>query len=102
MAKKKDENKGVDIHVDTPIVDANLEVGANGDFTAEVDTEKVDVSVEKKGKKWKIDIEFDKTKHYEIVANGNSATMPKGKVFRVIGNMARILIEKGVAELKKD
>jgi hypothetical protein len=102
MAKKKVENKSVDVTVDTPIVDANLKVSDNGDFTAEVDTEKVDVKVEKKGKKLKIDLDFDNSKHYEIVGNGNTPTMPKGKVFKVIGNMAKILIKKGVAELKQD
>lgn len=101
MAKKKanenitGENLPGDVSVDVTIE-------KNGDFNAELDTDKVDVSVEKTEEKLKISVEFDKSQHYEIIGNGVSKHMPKGKVFKVIGNMARILIEKGVAELKKD
>ena len=101
MAKKKVTENGTGENL-PGAVSVDVTVQANGDFNEELDTDKLDVAVEKTDKKVKISVEFEKGKMYEIVSNGKSKHMEKGKVFKVVGNMARILIEKGVATLKKD
>lgn len=101
MAKKKVTKNGTGENLPGAVsVDVTIE--KNGDFNAELDTDKLDVAVEKTDKKVKISVEFEKGKVYEIVSNGKSKHLEKGKVFKVIGNMAKILIEKGVAKLKED
>lgn len=101
MAKKNAIENGTGEDLPGAIsVDVTIE--NDGDFNAELDSDKLDVKVKKTDKKVKISVEFDKGKIYEIVSNGKSKHMEKGKVFKVIGNMAKILIEKGVATLKED
>ncbi len=106
MAKKEKSVKGsVDSNVDTasiqtPSVNIEVERTSDGELNIDIDTERVDVEFSKKGKAFKLDIEINDKQVYEVVSNGKSKHLKNGKVFKVIGVIARILLKKGVVTLK--
>jgi hypothetical protein len=46
-------------------------------------------------------VKLEANTEYEFVGNGNFHTLPKGKVWRMKGATAEILINKGYGHLKK-
>lgn len=46
-------------------------------------------------------VKLDPNAEYEFIGNGNFHTLPKGKVWRMKGATAEILINKGYGHLKK-
>lgn len=95
--KKKD----VSVNIDTPNLDATFEKDAEGNMKLDIDSKRVDVSVEKTDDKITIDIEIDDHAVYEFESNGKVARMPKGMVFKVSGQILKMFLKKGFGKLKK-
>ena len=96
---RKPKVKDVNVTIDTPNVDVEINKTEEG-FTANLDTKRVDVHVEKTADKFSIEVEIDDKKEYEAVATGINPTMPKGTVWKITGELLKIFIRKGIANLK--
>lgn len=104
MDQKKRTRKprrDVSINVDLPNSDINIERDINGDVRATLDTNKIDVQVEKTDEKLTINVEVDDHSIYEFESNGKSKHMAKGQIFKVAGKLARYFIERGFGRIKK-
>ena len=93
--------RNVAINIDTPAADLSIEKDVNGDLRASLDTEKVDVQVEKTAEKLTINIEVDDHSIYEFESNGKSKHMAKGQVFKIAGALAKYFIQRGFGRIKK-
>jgi hypothetical protein len=104
MDQKKRTRKprrDVSINVDLPNADLNIERDVNGDVRATLDTNKIDVHVEKTDEKLTINVEVDDQTIYEFESNGKSKHMGKGQIFKVAGKLAKYFIERGFGRIKK-
>lgn len=101
MEKKQKRKKPVHIKLDTKNVDIELNRDENGNVTIDVDTPKVDAHVEKNDKETTIDIEVSDKDYYEFVSNGINPSMKRGGIWRVTGELLKILIKKGFGNIKK-
>jgi hypothetical protein len=98
--RKPKSEKEINISVDTAKVDLEINKTSEG-FTAELDTPRLDILVEKKDGKISIEVDIDDKKEYEAIATGVNPTLPKGTVWKVTGEILKIFIRKGIANLKK-
>jgi len=98
--RKPKSEKDVTISVDTPKVDLQINKTEEG-LTATLDTPRVDIHVEKTEDKISIEVDIDDKKEYEAIATGKNPTLPKGTVWKVTGEILKIFIRKGIANLKK-
>lgn len=98
--RKPKSEKEINISVDTPKVDLEINKTPEG-FTAELDTPRLDILVEKKEGKISIEVDIDDKKEYEAIATGVNPSLPKGTVWKVTGEILKIFIRKGIANLKK-
>lgn len=96
---RKSKVTDVNISIDTPNVDLEISKTEDG-FTADLDSKRVDIHVEKTDEKFSIEVEIDDKKEYEAVATGVNPTMPKGTIWRVTGELLKIFIRKGIANMK--
>jgi hypothetical protein len=104
MDQKKRTRKpkrDVAINIDTPNADLSIEKNVNGDLRASLDTNKVDIEVEKTAEKLTINVEIDDKTIYEFESNGKSKHMGKGQVFKIAGAMAKFFIQRGFGRIKK-
>jgi hypothetical protein len=104
MDQKKRTRKpkrDVAINIDTPNADLSIEKDVNGDLRASLDTNKVDIEVEKTAEKLTINVEIDDKTIYEFESNGKSKHMGKGQVFKIAGAMAKFFIQRGFGRIKK-
>jgi ribosome-associated translation inhibitor RaiA len=99
IKKRGRKAKNVDVTIDTPNVDLKIEKTEEG-FTADLDSKRVDIHVEKTEDRFSIEVEIDDKKEYEAIATGVNPTMPKGTIWRVTGELLKIFIRKGIANLK--
>lgn len=101
MDKTPRKKKALKVKLDTKNVDATFERKDDQSVDVSVDTNVVDVHYTKDADgTTSLEIEIDDSKQYEFVANGESATLPKGTIWKVTGELARILIKKGFGKLK--
>jgi hypothetical protein len=102
MDKTPRKKKALNIKLDTKNVDATFERKVDESVEVNIDTDVVDVHYTKDvdGNK-SLTIEIDDAKQYDFVANGESSVLPKGSIWKVTGELARILIKKGFGKLKK-
>jgi len=91
--------KDVNVSIDLPNVDVEITKNEDG-FTADLDSKRIDIHIEKTADKFTFEVEIDDKKEYEAVATGINPTMPKGTIWRVTGELLRIFIKKGIANLK--
>jgi hypothetical protein len=98
--RKPKSEKEVKISIDTPNVDVEINKTPEG-FTADLDTPRVDIHVEKSEGKVSIDVDIDDKREYEAIATGVNPSLPKGTVWKVTGEILKIFIRKGIANLKK-
>lgn len=101
MEKKQRRKKPVNIKLDTKNVDVEFTRDENGNVTIDVDTPKIDAHIEKTNEETTIDIEVNDREYYEFVSNGNNPTMKRGGIWRVTGELLKILIKKGFGNIKK-
>jgi carbon monoxide dehydrogenase subunit G len=99
--RTKKPRRDVSINVDLPNADVNIERDINGDVRATIDTNKIDIQVEKTDEKLTINVEVDDHSIYEFESNGKSKHMAKGQIFKVAGKLARYFIERGFGRIKK-
>jgi carbon monoxide dehydrogenase subunit G len=99
--RTKKPRRDVSINVDLPNADVNIERDINGDIRATLDTNKIDIQVEKTDEKLTINVEVDDHSIYEFESNGKSKHMAKGQIFKVAGKLARYFIERGFGRIKK-
>jgi carbon monoxide dehydrogenase subunit G len=99
--RTKKPRRDVSINVDLPNADVNIERDINGDIRATLDTNKIDIQVEKTDEKLTINVEVDDHLIYEFESNGKSKHMAKGQIFKVAGKLARYFIERGFGRIKK-
>ena len=99
--RTKKPRRDVSINVDLPNAELNIERDINGDVRATLDTNKIDVQVEKTDEKLTINVEVDDHSIYEFESNGKSKHMAKGQIFKVAGKLARYFIERGFGRIKK-
>jgi hypothetical protein len=97
---RKPKVKEVNVTIDTPKVDVEINKNEEG-FTANLDTERIDVHVEKTADKFSIEVEIDDKKEYEAIATGVNPTMPRGTIWKVTGELLKIFIRKGIANIKQ-
>lgn len=57
--------------------------------------------VENKAVKTKKKVSYDHSKVYEFVSNGTFHTMPKGKVYTILGNTAETFVNAGYGKIKE-
>jgi len=95
------KRKPVDIKVDTPKVDASLVTDGKGNLKATLDTPRVDVEIEKDDKGVHIHLDIDDKEEYEFESNGKSGDMPKGTIWKVTGEFAKIFLKQGLGKLRK-
>lgn len=102
MDKTPRKKKALKVKLDTKNVDATFERKDDQSVEMSVDTNVVDVHYTKDvdGNE-ALTIEIEDGKQYDFVANGESAVLPKGSIWKVTGELARILIKKGFGKLKK-
>lgn len=102
MEKKKAtrKKKALDINLDTKNVDIHITRDEEGNVHAEVDTPKVDITVDKTAEGTKLNVEIDDTKEYEFVSNGTAKTLPKGTIWKVTGAMLKIFLKRGFGKIK--
>lgn len=96
---RKAKVKDVSVSIDTPNVDVEIKKTEDG-LTADLDSKRVDIHVEKTADKFTLEVEIDDKKEYEAVATGVNPTMPKGTIWRVTGELLKIFIRKGIANMK--
>jgi hypothetical protein len=96
---RKPKVKDVNVSIDTPNVDLEINKTEEG-FTADFDSKRVDIHVEKTADSFSIEVEIDDKKEYEAIATGVNPTMPKGTIWRVTGELLKIFIRKGIANMK--
>jgi hypothetical protein len=104
MDQKKRTRKpkrDVDINIDTPNADLSIEKDVNGDVRASLDTNKIDIQVEKTAEKLTINVEVDDNAIYEFESNGKSKHMAKGQVFKIAGALAKFFIQRGFGRIKQ-
>lgn len=104
MDQKKRPRKpkrDIAINVDLPNADLTIEKDVNGDVRATLDTNKIDVQVEKTAEKLTINVEVDDQTIYEFESNGKSKHMSKGQVFKIAGKLAKYFIERGFGRIKQ-
>ncbi len=102
MEKKTTKKRPVKAKIDTKNVDVTFEKDSEGNATLEIDTEKTDITVTKKASGGvKVEVEIDDKLVYEFESNGNSKHMPKGKIFKVTGEMVKLFLKRGFGNLKK-
>jgi hypothetical protein len=101
MEKKQRRKKPVNIKLDTKNVDIEFNRDENGNVTIDVDTPKVDARIEKNEAGTSIDIDVDDKQYYDFVSNGENPSMQRGKIWRVTGELLKILIKKGFGNIKK-
>jgi len=101
MEKKLKPKKPVNIKLDTKNVDIEFNRDENGNVTIEVDTPKIDAHIEKNDAGTSIDIDVDEKQYYDFVSNGENPSMKRGKIWKVTGELLKILIKKGFGNLKK-
>lgn len=101
MDKTPRKKKALKVKLDTKNVDATFERDDKGNVEATIDTPIVDVDYTKDENGAKsINIHIDDSKEYEFVANGESSVLPKGSIWKVTGELAKILLKKGFGKLK--
>lgn len=96
---RKAKATDVSVSIDTPNVDVEIKKTEEG-LTADLDSKRVDIHVEKTADKFSIEVEIDDKKEYEAIATGVNPTMPKGTIWRVTGELLKIFMRKGIANLK--
>lgn len=101
MEKKQRRKKPVNFKLDTKNVDIEFNRDENGNVTIDVDTPKIDARIEKTNEGTTIDIDVDDKQYYEFVSNGENPTMKRGGIWRVTGELLKILIKKGFGNIKK-
>ena len=102
MEKKKAtrKKKTLDITIDTKNVDLTIKRDEDGNVHAELDTPRVDVTVDKTAEGTSVDIEIDDDKEYQFISNGTAKTLPKGTLWRITGAMLKIFLKKGYGKIK--
>jgi hypothetical protein len=93
--------RDVQINVDLPNADLSIEKDVNGDLRASLDTNKIDIDVEKTADKLIINVEVDDNTIYEFESNGKSRHMGRGQVFKIAGKLAKYFIQRGFGRIKK-
>jgi len=101
MEKKQRRKKPVNIKLDTKNVDIEFNRDENGNVTIDVDTPKIDAHIKKNEAGTSIDIDVDDKQYYDFVSNGENPSMQRGKIWRVTGELLKILIKKGFGNIKK-
>lgn len=98
--KTPKKKKAVDVKIDSPIIDANIQRDQEGNVNVDIDTERIDVHVEKTPEKIVVEVEIDDNKIYQFESNGKGAKMPKGAIFKVTGAMLKLFLQRGFGRLK--
>ena len=93
--------RDVQINVDLPNADLSIEKNVHGDIRASLDTNKIDIDVEKTDDKLIINVEVDDHSIYEFESNGKSRHMGRGQVFKIAGKLAKYFIQRGFGRIKK-
>ena len=101
MEKKQRRKKPVNIKLDTKNVDIEFNRDDNGNVTIDVDTKRIDARIDKTNEGTTIDIDVDDKQYYVFVSNGENPTMKRGVIWRVTGELLKILIKKGFGNIKK-
>lgn len=101
MTASKKPRKPIDIKIDTKHVDVEIHRDVKGNVKASIDTSIIDVEIEKNEAGLNVDIHLDDDKVYEFESNGTIHHLPKGKIWKVTGELARIFLKRGFGKLIK-
>lgn len=100
VATTPEEGAEIVASYDGKNLDVNFIKEADGDFELVADGEKKDVKIKKEDGVLTLDIEFESGKTYHLEANCKKLG-GKGKLIKVGGSIAKILLQKGLAKLIK-
>ena len=101
MATERKPKKPLNINIDTKNVDIKIQRDEEGNVEASLDTNLIDVEVSKDENGVNVDIHLDDDKEYEFESNGKSEHLPKGTVWKVTGELAKIFLRQKFGKLKK-
>jgi len=92
--------KPLNIKIDTKNVDVEISRDADGNIKASLDTNLIDVEVSKDQNGVSIDIHLDDDKEYEFESNGKAEHLPKGTIWKITGELAKIFLSQKFGKLK--
>ena len=101
MATSKRPKRPIDIKIDTKNVDIEFHRDTEGNVSASLDTPIIDVEIEKNKNGLTVDVHLDDDKEYEFISNGKTPHLPKGKIWKITGELAKIFLTRGFGKLKK-
>lgn len=101
MTASKKPRKPLDIKIDTKNVDIEFHRDAEGNVKASLDTPIIDAEVTKNKEGVHVDVHLDDDKEYEFESNGKGDHLPKGTIWKITGELARIFLKQGLGKLKK-
>jgi hypothetical protein len=100
MERKTRKKK--DLNVKLNVNDAELTVKRDIEgVEIDLDTRIIDVHYEKDADGVHATIEFDDKVIYEFEGNGQSKHLPKGAIFKISGEMLKQFLKRGFGKLKK-
>ena len=100
MEKKTRKKKDIDVTLNVNNAELKVKRDIQG-IEIDLDTRIIDVHIDKTEGATKVEIEIDDKVIYEFVGNGESKHLPKGVLFKVTGEMLKHFIKKGFGKLKK-
>jgi hypothetical protein len=100
MEKKTRKKKDIDVTLNVNNAELKVKRDIQG-IEIDLDTRIIDVHIDKTEGATKVEIEIDDKVIYEFVGNGESKHLPKGILFKVTGEMLKHFIKKGFGKLKK-
>jgi hypothetical protein len=100
MATTRKPKKPLNISIDTKHVDIEFHRDAEGNVNASLDTPIIDVDVTKTDKGVNVKVDLDNDKEYEFESNGKEHHLPKGTVWKITGELAKIFLKRGLGKLK--
>ena len=100
MEKKTRKKKDIDVTLNVNNAELKVKRDIQG-IEIDLDTRIIDVHIDKTEGATKVEIEIDDKVIYEFVGNGESKHLPKGVMFKITGEMLKHFIKKGFGKLKK-
>ena len=100
MEKKTRKKKDIDVTLNVNNAELKVKRDIQG-IEIDLDTRIIDVHIDKTEGATKVEIEIDDKVIYEFVGNGESKHLPKGVLFKVTGEMLKHFLKRGFGKLKK-